>query len=63
MVMTNLSCEFSADAAIQFSENLEPYRRKIIKANYKGKFAESNLPEEIKRAVILWKGNFTPKYS
>ncbi len=63
MAVTNLPCEFSADASIQFSENLQPFLQRIIKANYKGSLAESNLPEEIKRAVILWKGNFTSKYS
>lgn len=63
MAVTNLPCEFSADASIQFGEDLHPYLKKIIKADYKGSLAESNLPEEIKRAVILWKGNFTSKYS
>ncbi|QQS34813.1 MAG: hypothetical protein IPM56_11135 [Ignavibacteriales bacterium] len=63
MAVTNLPCEFSADASIQFSENLLPYLRKIINANYTGALAESNLPEEIKRAAILWKGNFTPGFS
>ena len=63
MAVTNLPCEFSADASIQFSNDLKPFLKKIIKANYNGSFAESNLPEEIKRAVILWKGVFTPKYS
>ena len=63
MAVTNLPCEFSADASIQFNENLQPLLQRIIKANYKGTLAESNLPEEIKRAVILWKCNFAPKYS
>jgi len=63
MAVTNLPCEFSADASIQFSEDLKPFLQKIVKANYKGSLDESNLPEEIKTAVILWKGNFTPKYS
>jgi len=63
MAVTNLPCEFSADASIQFSENLQPFLQRIIKANYKGTLSESYLPEEIKRAVILWKGNFAPKYS
>ncbi len=63
MAVTNLPCEFSADASIQFSENLKPFLQRMIKANYKGSLSESNLPEEIKRAVILWKGNFTSKYS
>jgi len=63
MAVTNLPCEFSADASIQFSNDLKPFLQKIIKANYKETLSDSNLPEEIKRAVILWKGNFTSKYS
>ena len=63
MAVTNLPCEFSTDASIQFSENLKPYLKKIIDANYRGSLSESGLPDEIKKAVILWKGNFTPTYS
>lgn len=63
MAVTNLPCEFSADASIQFCNDLLPLLHKIIKANYKGSLAESNLPEEIRKAVILWKGNFTSRYS
>jgi alanine dehydrogenase len=62
MAVTNLPCEFSADASIQFSDDLKPFLQKIVQANYKGSLDESNLPEEIKRAVILWKGKFTNKY-
>jgi len=63
MAVTNLPCEFSADASIQFCNDLLPLLHKIIKANYNGSLAESNLPEEIRKAVILWKGNFTSRYS
>ncbi len=63
MAVTNLPCEFSADASIQFSDDLQPFLQRMIRANYKDSLSESNLPEEIKRAVILWKGNFTSKYS
>lgn len=63
MAVTNLPCEFSADASIQFSNDLMPFLERIVKANYKGSLKDSNLPEEIKRAVILWNGNFTPQYS
>lgn len=63
MAVTNLPCEFSADASIQFCNDLLPFLERIVKANYKGTLKDSNLPEEIKRAVILWKGNFTPQYS
>jgi len=63
MAVTNLPCEFSADASTQFSADLKPYLTKIIDANYKSSLSDSGLPDEIKKAVILWKGNFTPTYS
>lgn len=63
MAVTNLPCEFSADASTQFSENLFPFLKDIVSANYKDSMHDSNLPEEIKRAVIMWKGRFTKKYS
>jgi alanine dehydrogenase len=63
MAVTNLPCEFSADASSQFSENLKPYLKAIVSANYKDGLQDSNLPDEIKRAVIMWKGKFTKKYS
>ena len=63
MAVTNLPCEFSADASIQFSEDLKPFLKSIVSANYKNDLEQSNLPDEIKRAVIMWKGKFTPKFS
>ena len=63
MAVTNLPCEFSADASTQFSENLFPFLKDIVSANYKDSLHDSNLPEEIKRAVIMWKGRFTKRYS
>lgn len=63
MAVTNLPCEFSADASRQFSDDLSPFLKSIVKADYNHSLDESNLPEEIKRAVILWKGKFTKKFS
>ena len=63
MAVTNLPCEFSSDASTQFSENLYPFLKDIVSANYNDGLHDSNLPEEIKRAVIMWKGRFTKRYS
>lgn len=63
MAVTNLPCEFSADASEQFSENIFPFLKDIISANYKDSLQDSSLPDEIKRAVIMWKGRFTKRYS
>jgi len=63
MAVTNLPCEFSSDASNEFSEDLQPFLKAIVSANYKDSLIDSNLPDEIKRAVIMWKGRFTKKYS
>lgn len=62
MAVTNLPCEFSTDASSQFSEDLYPFLKSIVSANYIGRMRDSNLPNEIKRAVILWKGKFAPDF-
>jgi len=63
MAVTNLPCEFSADASEQFGSELFPYLKNIISANYKNTFNKSNLSPEIQRAVIMWKGRFTEEYN
>lgn len=62
MSVTNLPCEFSADASRQFSKDLSVLLDSIISANYKGSIEDSGLPAEVKRAVIIWKGNFTDDF-
>ncbi|MEL6250493.1 MAG: hypothetical protein AAFR87_00675 [Bacteroidota bacterium] len=64
MAVTNLPCEFPADASTQFSENFEPLVEPLLKANFHvAEFEQANLPPEIANACILWKGKFTPKYA
>jgi alpha-aminoadipic semialdehyde synthase len=62
MAVTNLPCEFSADASEQFGGDLYPFLKNIITANYKRPLSKSKLAPEIKRAVIMWKGRFTKEY-
>ena len=62
MAVTNLPCEFSADASEQFSKDIFPFLERIVKADYKNELKNSGLPEEIKRAVIIWKGEFTEEF-
>ncbi len=62
MSVTNLPCEFSTDASRQFSKDLSSFLDVIISADYKNSLEKSGLPDEIKRAVIIWKGNFTDDY-
>ncbi len=63
MAVTNLPCEFSYDASQQFSDDLSPFLEDIVKANYEGTLAEAQLPDEIKRAVIMWQGRFTENFA
>ncbi|MCH7964764.1 MAG: hypothetical protein IH852_12595 [Bacteroidetes bacterium] len=62
MAVTNLPCEFSADASIQFSGELAPFYKNIVSTDYKKSFDNSELAPEIKRAVIMWKGEFTEAF-
>ncbi len=62
MAVTNLPCEFSADASTQFGSNLAPFYKNIVSADYKKSFADSELALEIRRAVIMWRGEFTDEF-
>ena len=62
MAVTNLPCEFSADASEQFSNDLFPFLKNIVSANYSHSLDRSKLSPEIQRAVIMWKGEFTEEY-
>ncbi|MEZ4771728.1 MAG: hypothetical protein R3D00_01015 [Bacteroidia bacterium] len=63
MAVTNLPCEFSADASRQFSNDISPVISGITSADYTADSPDqSGLPESVANAVILWKGSFTEKY-
>jgi alpha-aminoadipic semialdehyde synthase len=62
MAVTNLPCEFSADASIQFGGDLAPFYNNIVSADYKKSIDDSELAPEIKRAVIMWNGEFTEEF-
>jgi len=62
MAVTNLPCEFSVDASIQFGSDLAPFYKNIVSSDYKKSMADSGLAPEIKKAVIMWKGKFTGEF-
>lgn len=63
MAVTNLPCEFPKDASTQFSHNLEHLLDNIIKADYEAEnIHDSGLNEVMKRATIMWQGNFCEPY-
>ncbi len=55
--------ELPRDASRAFSEALKPYVPAIARANYSRDFDHLELPAEVKRAVILLRGKFTPGYT
>jgi alpha-aminoadipic semialdehyde synthase len=60
-----MPCELPAVAAAQFSRMLLPFVPNIARTNYGLPFslAADSLPPEIRRAVIVWRGEFTPRYA
>ena len=63
MAVTNLPCEFSRDASNQFAKELEPFLVEILTEDYTSSFEKTQLPDPIKEAVILWRGEFTPPFA
>lgn len=63
MAVTNLPCEFSADASGLFATELMAVVRPILNTNFDVPFEEADLPDAVSRATILWNGKFTPPYA
>ena len=57
-----LPCELSKDASEHFTAALAPFAEAIARASYSGPTVDESLPEPIRRAVILWRGELTPAY-
>lgn len=62
MAIDNLPCELPRESSADFSRALENFVPLIAKADYSASFEDLNLPNEIKRAVILLRGELTPGY-
>lgn len=62
MAIDNLPAEISLESSIFFSKALKPFIPAIAKSDYSGSFARCTLPSPIKKAVILYRGEFTPEY-
>lgn len=59
MAIDNLPAEISLESSISFSNSLKPFIPTLAKADFSGNFSRCHLPEPIKKAVILYKGEFT----
>ena len=62
MAVDNLPCELPADSSKTFSDTLFPFVPNIVQANYSRSYEELDLEPEIKKAVILYKGELTSSY-
>jgi saccharopine dehydrogenase (NAD+, L-lysine forming) len=62
MAVDILPCELPVDASRHFSHALSPFMPALAKANFAGSFEQSGLPEELKRATIVWRGELTEGY-
>ena len=62
MAIDNLPCEFSKEASTSFSTVLKDFVNDIASAEFNKDFKDLNLPEEIKKALILQNGSLTPDY-
>ncbi|HEQ79130.1 MAG TPA: hypothetical protein ENN76_02560, partial [Euryarchaeota archaeon] len=62
MAVDALPAELPWDSSEEFSKMLKKYIPAISNADYNNKFEDLNLPEEVKRAIILYRGEFTDSY-
>ncbi len=62
LAVDNLPAELPNDSSRFFSQQLWPFVPKIVRADFNKPLEESGLPAEIKRAVIVYKGELTPPY-
>ena len=62
LAVDNLPCEIPKESSREFSNSLVGFIPKIVEADYSVDFEELDLPDEIKKAVILYHGKLTPDY-
>jgi alpha-aminoadipic semialdehyde synthase len=62
MAVGNLPCELPRESSSAFSTALTPYIPALVAVDLAGDFESVDLPEPIRRSVILWRGRFTPRY-
>ncbi len=62
MAVDNLPCEFPKESSMAFSEVLKDFINGIASADFDANFDELDLPEPIKKGLILQNGQFTKDY-
>ena len=62
IAIDNLPCELPRDSSAEFSKSLMPFLPALAKADFTKSFSEIELPNEIKQAIIVYKGELTDRY-
>ncbi|MGM0465489.1 MAG: hypothetical protein ACQERH_03550 [Acidobacteriota bacterium] len=62
MSIDNLPAEIPYESSVFFSKALKPFIPGIVNADFSHDFNNCNLPGPVKKAVILYKGEFTADY-
>jgi alpha-aminoadipic semialdehyde synthase len=62
MAVDNLPCEISRESSQYFSQNLRDLVPALARCDWTVPFADLDLPPELKRAVIVHRGELTPDY-
>jgi alpha-aminoadipic semialdehyde synthase len=62
LAVDNLPCELPRESSADFSRALKDFVPRIAKADYSVPFEKCDLPPEIKKAVIAYRGELAPDY-
>ncbi|WP_234571973.1 bifunctional lysine ketoglutarate reductase /saccharopine dehydrogenase family protein [Rhodohalobacter sp. 614A] len=62
MAVDILPSELPREASVHFSEALKPYLKNFAESDFSKSLDQLNLPDEIKKAIIVHKGELTPDY-
>lgn len=60
LAVGNLPSELPVEASTSFGHSLRPYLPALAEVNLRASFADADIPGPLRRAVILWRGEFTP---
>ncbi len=63
LAVYNLPAELPLEASTYFSGRLKEYIPAIASADFQGTFAACRLPDVVRRAVILYRGELTPDFA
>ena len=62
MAIDNLPCELPADATRSFGDVLNVFAPALARADYRAPLVELAIPDELRRALVVYQGLLTPAY-